>query len=140
MKTILVFAAALAVSTAAIAQEIKPGLWQYSVSMNIPGMPAGAHTQSFQRCVTPKEVQDKSAYMRSDSKSQCKMSDFKQQGGQFSYNVACKGDMSMTGKVSGKTTPDTMNVNTEFTLSPPQAGMGSMKQTMSGKRIGECKG
>jgi hypothetical protein len=123
------------------AQEIKPGLWQYTVQMNMPGVPAGAHKQSFQRCVTPREVQDKSAFMRSDPGSQCAMSDFRQEGAQFSYNVSCKGQPSMTGKVTGTSTPESMNVNMDMTMTPaPAPGMGNMKQTMSARRVGDCKG
>jgi hypothetical protein len=125
----------------ASAQEIKPGLWQYDVQMSMPGLPAGAQKQSFQRCITPKEVQDKSAFMRSDPGSQCSMSDFRQEAARFSYTVSCKGQPAMTGKVSGTSTPESMSVNMDMTLNPaPAPGMGSMKQTMSARRVGDCRG
>ncbi len=43
----------------------------------------------------------------------------------------------MTGKVSGTSAPDSMTVNMEMNMA--QSGMGSMKQTITGKRIGDCK-
>jgi len=134
--------AACLAAGAAHAQEMRPGLWQYTMTMNIPGMPAGAGPQSHsvQHCVTPKDVQDKSAFRpKGDDAGKCAISDFRQQGNQFSYTIACKGEMSMTGAVKGSHTADTMTVDMDMKLTPAREGMSSIKQSMTAKRIGDCK-
>jgi hypothetical protein len=139
----LAWIALVSLPVCAHAEDMKPGLWQYNMQLSMQGVPAGMPgmgAQSFQRCVTAKEVADRSAYLRSDPKSQCTMSDFKQQGKDFSYNVACKGQMAMSGKVTGSSSAESLSVSMDLAMNPaPAPGMGALKQTITARRLGECK-
>ncbi len=135
----MIAAAMLVLPGLALGQEMRPGLWEYTTTVAMPGVKGAAQKHSSQHCVTPQEVKDKSAFKSQlDPKMGCSMSDFRQNGSQFSYKVACKGEMKMTGSVSGNATPEAMNMNMEMDMSGMK-GMGAMRQSISARRIGECK-
>jgi hypothetical protein len=139
MKTTIGIAAlALGFPAAAQAQEMRPGLWEFTTQFTVPGK-AGAQKTTRQQCITPGEVKDKSAFKPPlDPKMGCSMTDFKQDGSRFSYKVACKGQVTLTGSVSGESTPNAMSMNMDMDMTNMK-GMGTMKQAMTARRLGECK-
>jgi hypothetical protein len=138
-KKTLAALALLAAAAPAHAQEMRPGLWEFNTVFSLPGKAPGAQKMTRKQCLTPNDVKDKSAMKGSlDPKLGCSMSDFKQDGSQFSYKVACKGQATMTGTVSGTATADAMSMNMDMDMSAMK-GMGTMKQSVSARRIGDCK-
>ena len=136
-KKAIVTLALLASASLAHAQQMRPGMWEFTSNFNMAGKSGGQKTTR-QQCITPSDVKDNAALKSQlDPKLGCAMSDFKQDGGQFSYKVACKGQMAMTGTVSGNATPDSMTMNMDMDMSAMK-GMGTMKQSVTGRRIGEC--
>ena len=130
--------AALALCAPAHAQEMRPGLWEFTTNVSLPGKKAGTQVRRHQQCITPAEVKDKSAFRSQlDPKLGCTMSDFRQDGSRFSYRVACKGQLSMTGRVDGNVLPDAMSMNMEMDMSAMK-GAGTVKQSMTARRLGEC--
>jgi hypothetical protein len=116
---------------------LTPGLYEYSIKMNMPGAPANLPTQATQRCLTAKEAEGtKSFEMPPDSTTDCKVSGMTQTSTQFSYNVACTKPQRMDGVVKGTFTATTMVMDMTMTM----AGMpGPMTQTITAKRLGDCK-
>ncbi|MGH8481637.1 MAG: DUF3617 domain-containing protein [Nevskiaceae bacterium] len=109
----------------------KPGLYDYTVKMEMPGMPFAMPPQNFQSCVKQEDV-DKGKQFQTQRDEDCEVKNMKQSAGKASFDMACKDgttghaeytftDTSMTGK---------QVLNREGT---------AMTMNMSAKRTGDCK-
>ena len=136
-------AAAVLISTPAQAASpnIKEGLWEITMKMDMPGMPAGMKPQVVQQCITKKDIDDprKTAPGGKDpANSRCEVSDYKMQGNTASWNMACKGENPMTGSGSMTYSGTSYSGTNKMTMT-----RGGKPQTMtmhySGKHLGDCK-
>jgi hypothetical protein len=133
MKNFLFAMTVAATPLAALAADstMKPGLYDYTVKMEIPGMPFQMPPQNFQNCLKQEDV-DKGRQYRDEKNKDCDVKNMKQSAGKASFDLACKDgttgtaeytftDTSMTGKtvMTKDGTPMTMN--------------------MTAKRSGDCK-
>ena len=111
-----------------------PGMYEYTVKMNMPGGPA-MPAQTFQRCLTAKDVDGSKAYeMPQAPGNDCQIKDLNQSGGQFSYKMACSKPQKMDGTVKGSMTATGMTMD----MSMNMEGM-AMTQAMTVRRLGDCK-
>jgi hypothetical protein len=93
--------------------------------------------QTMQHCLTAKDVEgNKALEMPANPDSDCKMRDLTESGGQFSYKVSCTKPQKLDGAVKGTFTSTTMNM--DMTMSMANVP-GPMTQTISAKRVGDCK-
>jgi hypothetical protein len=116
--------------------EITPGLYEYTIKINIAGAPE-TPLQTRQRCVTPDDVAaGKSFEGMLGKRNDCKISDLIQDGGHFSYKVACNKPQKMDGTVKGSYT--STSVTLDMTVSMPKLP-GPMNQTINARRVGDCK-
>jgi len=135
-KTRWMIGALALLSTAALAADgkMQPGLWEYTMKMEMPGMPFVMPPQTFQRCMTEQDV-DKGDYARNPrEKSDCEIKNMKHSAGRVSYDVACKGERPMTGHYEFTMTPTSMTGAGNMDMEGQ-----TMKQNMSAKRVGDCK-
>jgi hypothetical protein len=132
----VIVSALAALPAVAAAATLTPGLYEYTIKMSMPGMPAGAAmpAQTAQHCLTAKDVATK-GYGTPPKDSDCKVQDMKDSGGQFSYRLSCTKPQKMDGTVKGTATATTINMETTIAMS----NGGTMIQSTSGKRIGDCK-
>ena len=113
---------------------MRPGSWQVTTKMNMPGlgeMPPMTHTQ----CVTPAMLKDPAGSVpKGPDGSDCKMSDYKFTSNTATYKMTC-------------TKPTPMTMLGEMKYSGTDAYTGTMTMDASGqkmtmnfdaKRIGEC--
>ena len=123
-------------SAAALAADgMQPGMWEYSMKMEMPGMPFAMPPQVFQRCMTQKDV-DKGDYASNPrEKSPCEISNMKRSAGKVAYDVACTGEHAMTGHYDFTITPTSMSGVGTMNMEGGQ----TMKQNMSARRVGDCK-
>ena len=125
-------------ATGAWAQKLnmQDGLWEISVKMDMPGMPAGAGAQTFRQCYTPTDVQDASRTLPKDDN--CQISDVRMQGSTVSWALRCKPpqEMSGTGTMTyqGASYAGTLN----FTMKQDGQNM-TINQQINGKRLGPCR-
>jgi hypothetical protein len=130
-------ALSLATPLTARAAGLTPGMYEYTVKMNMPGMPAGMGAQTFQRCLTAQDVAGTNAYSTArDKNSDCKIKDLRESGSQFSYSMSCTKPEKMEATTKGTVTATSLSM--DMTMSMPDAG-GTMTQTTTAKRIGDCK-
>ena len=136
MKPSLVLAALALASPLAAQAAMSPGLYEYTIKMNMPGAPA-MPTQSMQQCLTGKDVAGNKAFEMPASKdSDCQIKDLTQSGGQFSYKMACTKPQKMEGTAKGSHSATGMTMDMTMTM----AGMpGPMTQSISARRVGDCK-
>jgi hypothetical protein len=114
-----------------------PGMYEYSVKMSMPGAPANMPAQTFQRCLGAQDVDGSKAYeMPSNPGSDCKVKDLNQNGGQFSYKMACSKPQKIDATVQGALTSTGMTMDMSMTME----GMpGPMTQAITARRVGDCK-
>src|SRR5688572_3697622 len=102
-----------------LAAGLTAGQYEYTIKMNIPGAPANMPTQTMQRCLTAKDVAGDAAFQQPPPPdSDCKMSDMKQSGNQFSYKVACTKPQKLDGTVKGTHSGNGMTM--DMTMNTPQ--------------------
>jgi len=112
---------------------MKPGKWEVTTQMDMPGMSMPART--FTKCVTKEDAASlESAVPRGQRDTECKISDVKVDGRTVSWKMNCEArHMSGDGKVTYDSDHDEykgeMNVKSE---------RGDMTFKYSGKRVGEC--
>ena len=119
------------------AAAMTPGLYEYTITMNVPGAPANIPARTLQRCLSAKDVDgNKALEMPPDATSDCRMKDLAQSGGQFSYKLACTKPQKIDGAVKGSTTPTSIAMDMTMTVE----GMpGPMSQKITARRVGDCK-
>jgi hypothetical protein len=128
MKSIRIaaLACALAVSVVIAQSPMRPGNWETTVQMEMPGMSMPAMKST--KCVTAAQIEDPVQSLPSAAPG-CTMSNYKAEGSKLTWTMACK-DMAGTAEIAfkGDVYEGQMNVTS------PHA----MVMKMSGKRIGDC--
>jgi hypothetical protein len=113
--------------------NMKEGLWEMTVKMDIPGMPVQMAPQTHTQCLTQKEAVPQPR--QKEPGQECKVVTQDVKGDTVSWRVECKtkeGTAVSNGTITYK--GDTMEGIITMT-------QGSMKATqyLSGRWIGECK-
>lgn len=128
--------AMFALATFANAQEMKPGLWEITTTMQMQGMQMPG--QKFTHCYSAQDVAAGKQY-QGDDKSKCTISNMKTGGGSVSYDMACAFEGGkMTGSVKGTMSPTAYSFDQKMRMTPDQ-GMGEMHSIIKGRRLGDCK-
>jgi len=119
------------------APTLLPGLYEYTVQMSMPGMQVGGMPpQVSQRCLNPKDVEGANAYTMPGSNTDCQVTDLKQDGGQFSYKMACTKPQQFNADVKGAITETTVALNMTMTIAEMP---GPITQNVNARRLGDCK-
>ena len=138
----LIFALLAATSAhGAAGPNMKEGLWEVTVKMDMPGMPQGMPAQTTQRCITGKDMEDpRKVGPGGDPRnaSTCEVTNYRMQGNTASWNMACKGPEQMSG--TGSITYEGNRYSGVNRMSMKQ-GNEVMQMTMnySGRYLGDCK-
>jgi hypothetical protein len=120
-----------------------PGLWEVTMQMQMPNMPAAAQIPEMKlppQCVTPERRRTRSTPCRRGPqgrgarKDDCKVGDYKMSGNKAAWTMTC-------------TTPDTLTSTGEMTFADDSytgamkmvTAQGEMTMKVSGKRVGDCK-
>jgi hypothetical protein len=111
--------------------NMKEGLWEVTVKMEMAGMPMQMPAQKFTQCLKKEDM----VPQQKDPSQQCKMTNIDVKGDTVTWVIECKGPegpMRGNGRVTykGDTFDGFLNVK--------QADM-EVTQRMSGKLIGPCK-
>ena len=120
----------------AAAAQMKPGMYEYMIKINMPGAPANMPGQTMQRCLAKKDLEGNKAYqMPMGPGSDCQVKDMVENAGKFSYKMACTKPQKMDGTVQGSFTQTGMNMDMTMAMD----GMpGPMTQSITAKRVGDC--
>jgi hypothetical protein len=132
----MMFVCAIAVAAAAGAQSVKspqkPGKWQVTTDMDMPGMPMKMKPITTEVCVTEADLQDPQKAVPKDAKSDCKVSDYKVAGNTVTWAMECPSQkMKGTGEATytGDAYTGTMKM---------EMGEQKMSMKLSGKWVGTC--
>ena len=115
---------------AVAADGMKPGMWEITTRVDMPGMPFQPPPTTVKHCYTAQEVKDSPVPKDND----CKVTDLKTTGSKTTWKVECTGESA--GKGEG-----------EITYRGDSAYDGKSKMQMQGmtmsvqykaRRLGEC--
>ena len=118
-------------SLAPAAEMMKPGMWEITTSMEMPGMPFQPPPQTMRHCYTAQEVKEEPV----PKDNNCKVTDLKSSAGKVNWKVECKGEMA--GKGEGQITYQGDSAYEGWTKMQTQ-GM-NMTMKYKAKRLGDCK-
>jgi hypothetical protein len=132
IKAILIITALLTgIHTVYAGADIQDGLWEITSKMEMPGMPMEMPPVTFTQCMNSQESVPHDAKQNPD----CKIKNTKVEGDTVSWDMQCSGrsgNMKSSGKITYKGSTFKGSVNAVAD------GM-EMTQTMSGRRIGDCR-
>ncbi|AMM41995.1 conserved hypothetical protein, secreted [Candidatus Desulfofervidus auxilii] len=121
----------LFLSNIAQAQNMKEGLWQITMTIEMPGMPMQMPPQTYTHCLTKKDM----VPQKEEPNQECRMVKRDIEGDTVTWVMECKtseGTAVFNGKVTYK------GNSFEGIIKMKQSGM-EMTQNLKGKWIGECK-
>ena len=121
-------------SCAAMAQEMQPGTYETSVTIEMLNGPPG----SFQDkdCVTAKEIAEGLTKIGIESDAECKVENLVKGGGKISYRLLCQEDgQKQIAAVSGTYRSDAF----EFAVKPETRNTRFKSLRIKGRRVGICK-
>lgn len=132
--SIIIILGITTIALPALALDLKPGKYEITAKVEMPGMPGGMPAQSTTQCLTEQDPVPASSADAQD----CKITDMKTEGNTVTYTMTCK-QQGTTIKSSGKITykGDTFE-GTNQTQMGPEAGNMTITTKTKGKRIGKC--
>ena len=110
----------------------KPGKWQSTMQMEMPGMPVKMPPITVNVCLTEDDVKDPQKSIPKDPKSDCKIGDYKVDGSTVTWSMECP-KQNLKGKGSITYDSDSYTGQMEMTV-----GEQDMKMKYSGKYLGAC--
>lgn len=115
--------------------DFKPGKYEITVKMEMPGMPGGMPPQTMAQCLNEQNpVPDSSP----DAQG-CKMSNMRTKGNTVTYTIECN-QPGMEAKITGEMIykGDAFEGTTKTSMGPEAGGM-TVVTVVKGKRIGKCE-
>jgi len=132
VRTFALAVAVLALSLPAFAAKspMKPGKWQTTVTMEMPGMPA-MQPMTFTNCVTKEQAENPQPPKGKDEN--CTVTDYKLDGSTVTWSIKCSGKMEATGEGKMTFSGDTYDGTTHMKMNDME-----MTQHFTGKYLGDC--
>lgn len=115
--------------------EMRPGRWETTMTMEMSGMPMAMPPITVANCVKAEDV-GKAPPIPNDSN--CKVSAYKADSDGATWTMTCTGEMAMTGTGSMSFAGDTYSGVMTMNMTRPDGPPVNVKQTMKGKRLGDC--
>lgn len=146
-KTLLAAALALAcASVPAAAQfeqfkgKMKPGLYDYKMTMEMPGMPSnmGKQAMNMQHCLKDEDINGGKFNSKGQMPKDCKVENFKMAGNTASYTMSCTGTMNMSAENRIAFSGDGFVMDSKSTMNHGGTVMNSTSH-MEAKYVGPCK-
>jgi hypothetical protein len=112
---------------------IRPGMWEITSAMELPGMPMGMPPTTVKHCYTADDVKDEKKMISRDKN--CTVTDFKRSGNKVAWKMKC------TGKNAGTFTGESVFSGDSYTSAMKMESEGkgrTMNMKVNGKRVGNC--
>ena len=134
--SIVVLALAATASHAAAQSPMRPGCWEVTAQMDMPGMPVQMPAMKNTQCVTQQQIDSPNRGLPSGpakNPNDCKVSDYKTSGNTVSWHMSCAGPQPMTGTGELRFNGDTYEGVVKMMMEQKEMAM-----KFSGKRLGDC--
>ena len=114
--------------------DIQAGNWEMTVTATFEGMPGAMAPITQTRCLTEEDARDPSRLVGGAG---CEFSNRRDTGSELSFNVACKGQVPMSG--SGVVRYTSQTVDGSLELAADSGGQKIMTRSrVVGRRLGAC--
>lgn len=114
--------------------NMKPGLWEVTVKMEVPGMPMAIPPMTTQHCITKEDPVPRTQ----KPSEECEITDQSVSGDTVTWRVRCKsGGMTTVGTGNITYQGDSYRGSIQMQMSEGGRPPMNMTQTLSGKRIGD---
>lgn len=137
-RTMLALLGLVALPLALHAQtvDLRPGSYEVTGEMEMPGMPMKLPPQKLMTCITAEDLKDLSGALRDQKEMKgCKVSNYKVSGRTVTFDEACETD----GRKTTGTTEITAAGDSFTKVTKAKTGDGRVITFKSnGKRVGEC--
>ncbi|MCU1349855.1 MAG: hypothetical protein JWO56_2885 [Acidobacteria bacterium] len=139
MRKLTLIAAAAIVALPLVANAAspqKPGRWQNTVEMEMPGMPVKMPPITTNVCVTKEDVENPEKALPKAGERGCKVADYKIDGNTVTWSMTCdtpQGSISGKGKITY--TADSYTGTMDMKVADTE-----MLAKYKGKYMGECDG
>ena len=122
--------------TATASPDIKTGLWENTVISEVEGMPFAPPPVTFKDCVTEEDL-----VPSFDAEEQgCDVMEYEIKGNTIRWRMECAHEGTQTrGQGEIRYRGDNYTGEMTMTMSGDQVGEIRMKQSLSGRYLGECK-
>jgi hypothetical protein len=135
----LLAAVVLSQSAHGAAPNMREGMWEITMKMEMAGMPGGMPPQVIKQCMTKKDIENPQRFAQGGpAADRCQVSNYQLKGNTASWDMACKGPEEMTGSGTITFSGDSYTGTTRMSM---KSGGQTQNMTMqsSAKRIGDCK-
>ena len=133
----LLIAATVLFAGVASAAEIREGLYEISVRAEIAGQPVSQAPMVVRQCVSQQSVQDLMGQL--GGTGACKVSDFQESGNQAHWNLACTGQMQISGTGETQINGDEFTGHMNLMVQMGSDQTVPMVQNFTARRVGECQ-
>ena len=125
------------------AEEIEPGLWEFTVNTQAEGLGAFQPKPGpsvYQRCITAEQAANpEKALIEAGAKGQCEFSNPHRIGIQFNFDVRCTAPFVMSGSGSVRYTAEALSGDVD--LNGDMKGMKfKTRSQINARRLGPCSG
>lgn len=119
--------------------QMKEGLWEITVTMDMPGMPKSVPPQKVQQCITRKDLENPQSMARAPDTpgNQCRTTDYRLQGDTATWKMSCTGENAMTGTGSMTFTETSYRGASRMTVTRGGKTM-NMSMNYTGRYLGPC--
>ncbi len=117
-------------ANAAEQSTMKPGQWEYSMTMEMSGMPVAMPPTTYTHCLTQADLDKGTQYEAGDQK-ECEVKNLKHSASGASYDMVCRN--GSTGHYDFTVTATSMQGEGTMTVQGQE-----MKTDFSAKRTGDC--
>lgn len=112
--------------------NMQPGLWEWSMSVDMPNMPMAMPPTVYRSCVTEDDLIPQ---QQEDGASDCKQVEHSVSGDSVSWKIECSGPGGGSQSVGSMRYQGSAASGEILTTVQGMA----MKSTLSGRRVGACK-
>jgi len=116
------------------ADGIRPGMWEITSAMEVPGMPMSMPPTTVKQCYTKEDVKDEKKMISRDKN--CTMTDFKHAGNKVVWKMKCTGKNA--GTFSGETVFSGDSYESAMKMDSEGGKGRTMNMKVKGKRVGNC--
>ena len=122
-------------SSAAHAQKMEPGEWEFTNTMSSPKLQK-PQTMTMKRCITKEDVADPAKF-QTKLESDCRITPKGKQGDAYAWEMSCP-KSGMKGSGTTRYGKNTVEGETKITASSKGQPF-DMTTKMKGRRLGPCK-
>jgi len=133
----LIWAAVFAPAIAHAEGELREGLWEVSVRMEVGGQPASAAPLVTRQCITQQTAQDLISQLAGTAGG-CQITDLQQEGNRASWNLTCSGQIELKGNGQVTISPASFDGTLDAVVGMSGQSI-PVHQNFSARRVGDCQ-